>query len=102
MAAPSPSPLDRLPGRFPLCEIPDDEPRTSGNVPPACRISDPFKRFPQRSYHLSRLMYAHRIERMMRRAAVRRRRQRSGTHRLARLLQRLRSLRVATTDIFTP
>jgi hypothetical protein len=68
MAAPSTSPLDTLPGRFPLCDTETSERRLSGRVPNACRISDPFAAFPQRSYHLSRLMYARRVELMMLRA----------------------------------
>lgn len=65
---PTPSPLDQLPGRFPLRDDANGDRLRSGHVPHAQRISDPFAAFPQRGYHLSRLMYARKIERMLQRA----------------------------------
>jgi hypothetical protein len=65
---PTPSPFDQLPGRFPLREDAVDDRMRSGHVSQSCRITDPFAAFPQRGYHLSRLMYARKIERMLQRA----------------------------------
>jgi hypothetical protein len=65
---PTPSPLDQLPGRSPLRDDAITDRTRSGHVSQASRITDPFAAFPQRGYHLSRLMYARKIERMLQRA----------------------------------
>lgn len=83
------SPLDRLPGHFPLREESAPERRPSGPIPQACRISDPFAAFPQRRYHLNRMMYARRVEMMMRRAEEQRRRRQRPLERMLRSLREI-------------
>ena len=87
MEASTPSPLDRLPGRFPLREEPTGKRAPSGNIPKACRIADPFAAFPQRSYQLSRMMYARKVELMMLRAEAARLERQSAPNRALEMLQ---------------